>query len=396
MRNKQQILLFLTNLIMFFTGMGLFPLLPPFAARFGASQTMMGIFLASLSAMNAAGAILASRLLSRFAPKTLFIIFGAIGVPAMFLLPYADTLSLVMAAAGLVWFSGGFISALLTVLTGMTVEPAQRGRAFALLFLASPIAAILGGTTLGAVVTHFGYNPAFYLLTVLWALIPTIGLLLDVKQQAEETANTAGASRPAALGRAFTLLLVSALTVTAAMQMGNVAALLTMQASRFSASAISSTTVVAGLVAIPVVLFAGSLSDRIGRQTVLLVAYLLVVLTVFPLALATDLWHFSSGIALLLVAATVVRPGVAALATDLLPAAVLQRGLPLLDAGVMGVGIVGSAGAGYILEAYGTVAVSLLAATLAVAGGAALVLLCAQCASGQRRIRPTIHLLSRT
>lgn len=395
MRNKQQMLLFLTNLVMFFTGMGLFPLLPPYAARFGASQTMMGLFLASLSGMNALGAILASRLLARFSPKILFIFFGAIGIPALFLLPYATTLWLVIAGTGLVWFSGGFVGALLNVLTGLAVEPGQRGRAFALLFLASPVAAILGGSILGAVVSRFGYNPAFYLLTVLWALIPTMGLLLDVEEQAEDTAGTAVASRPAPLGRSFILLLISALTVTGAIQMGNVAALLTMEASRFSASAISSTTVVGGLVTIPVVLFAGSLSDRIGRQTVLLVSYLVVVLTVFPLALATELWHFSSGMALLLAAATVVRPGASALASDLLPPAVLQRGLPLLDAGVMGVGVVGSTGAGYLLEAYGAGAVSLLAATLAVVGGAALVLVCAQCASGQRRIRPTLRLLSR-
>lgn len=385
MRNRQQLLLFLTNFVMYFTGMGLFPLLPPYAARFGASQTTMGIFLASLSAMNAVGAILASRLLARYEVKRLFIFFGAVGVPALLLLPLAGNLALVIGATGAVWFSGGFVGALLNVLTGLAVPADARGRAFGLLYLASPIAAVLGGAILGAVVGQFGYAPAFFLLTILWSLIPLFGLMLQKTEGIETAPDNAATPRPARLGKTFYLILGSALAIMAAIQVGNIAALLTMEAQQFSTSAISSTTVVSGLLTIPVALFAGSLADRIGRRTLLLLSYLLVILTVMPLATASELWHFSAGISLLMVATTVARPGMSALAADLLPPARLQRALPLLDAGIMGVGVVGSAGAGYVLEAFGPAGVSTFSVTLALVGGIALVWLCASCALARTR-----------
>lgn len=371
MRNKQQTILLSTNLILFFIGTGLFPLLPLYAARFGASQTMMGIFLASLSGMNAIGALLASRLLVWFPAKRLFIAAGAVGVPALLLLAQASVFWLAMAAAVLLWFSGGFISALLNVLTGLNAEAEARGRAFSLLFLASSLAAVLGGTSVGALVSWLGYTPTLIILAVIWGLIPVLGLFL-ARVKTANAAVTTSASQPAALGRSFNLLLVSFLAIMAAVQMGNLTALLGMQVARFSPAAISSTTVISGLASIPMALYAGSLSNRIGRQRLLLLSYLLVVLTVIPLAGATYLWHFSAGVTMLLLATTMMRPAVMALASDLLGPAALQRGLPLLEASVMGIGVASSAGTGYLLETFGPMPVGLLAAALAVVGGGVL------------------------
>lgn len=372
MRNKQQTILFSTNLILFFTGTGLFPLLPLYTGRFEASQTMIGIFLAALSGMNAVGALLASRLLGRFSAKQLFIAVGAVGVPALFILAQASVFWLAMAAGVTLWFSGGFVSALLNVLTGLSAEGEARGRAFSRLFLASSLATVLGGSSVGVLVSWLGYASTFMIMAVIWGLIPVLGLFL-ASVEAANTGTATSAAPPAALGRPFTLLLVSFLAVTAAVQMGNLVALLGMQAARFSPIAISSTTVISGLASIPVALYAGSLSKRIGRQMMLLLSYLLVVLTVTLLTGAAHLWHFSAGITMLLLATTLVRPTVMALASDLLKPAALQRGLPLLEASVMGVGVASSAVTGYLLETFGPVPVGLLAALLAVVGGGVLV-----------------------
>lgn len=371
MRNKQQTILFLTNLILFFTGTGLFPLLPLYAARFGTSQTMMGIFLASLSGMNAVGALLASRLLARFSAKRIFIVASAVGVPALVVLSQAAVFWLAMTAAVLLWFSGGFIGALLNVLTGLNTEADSRGRAFGLLFLASSLAAVLGGTSVGALVSWLDYAAAFIILAVIWGLIPVLGLFLT-SVKTENTAQSTAVTQPTTLGRSFNLLLISFLAVTAAVQMGNLAALLGMQVARFSPAAISSTTVVSGLVSIPVALCAGSLSNRVGRQRLLLLSYLLVILTVIGLAGAAYLWHFSAGITMLMLATTLARPTVMTLASELLEPAALQRGLPLLEASLMGIGVASSAGTGYLLETFGALPVGLLAAALAVIGGGAL------------------------
>jgi hypothetical protein len=104
----------------------------------------------------------------------------------------------------------------------------------------------------------------------------------------------------------------------------------------------------------------------------MLLSYLLVVLTVVPLASAAHLWHFSAGITMLLLTTTMVRPAVMALASDLLGPRALQRGLPLMEASVMGVGVASSAGTGYLLQTFGPAPVGLLAAVLAVAGGGVL------------------------
>lgn len=375
MHRRQQTILFMTNLILFFTGTGLFPLFPLYATRFGTSQTAIGIFLASLSGMNAVGALLASRLLARIPAKNLFIAVGAVGIPALLLLSQASVFWLALVAAALLWFSGGLVSALLNVLTGLGVEAEARGRAFSLLFFASSLGVVLGGTGVGTLVSRLGYTPTFAIMALIWAVIPGLGLLLPSPKAGDTGAAVAADAAVAAPGRTFYLLLASILAVMAALQMGNLGALLGMQAARFSAAAISSTTVVSGLIAIPVSLSAGTLSDRVGRHRLLLLSYLLVVVTVLPLAGAARLWHFSAGIALLMVAMTVVRPVAAALATDMLEPAALQRGLPLLEASVMGVGVVASAGTGYLLEHFGPLAVALLAASFALAGGTALVLL---------------------
>lgn len=392
MGNRQQVIFFLSSFILFFTGNGLHPLLPSFAGDFGASATTTGVFLASLSATNAAGALLASRLLARFSPRLLYVVSGALGVPALLALARVGSLWPVIVATGLVWFSGGFVMAVANVLTGLTVTPEKRGRAFSLLFLASPIASIFGGGALGAIISGWGYAPGFVVLAVMWAVVPLSGLKLAASAPVA-TAPVAGAPTAAGsapLGRSFYLLLLSALTVAAAIHLRNVSAFMQMEAAGFSAAAISSTTVTAGLVTTPVALYAGSLSDRIGRRRLMLATTALVTLTLIPLAAASELWHFAAGIALLLAATAILRPAATAVATDLLPPAALQRGLPLVDAGAMGVGIVSAAAAGFMLERFGAAGVTALAVALLVVSGAALGALCIPQAVGAVCGRPAL------
>ncbi len=380
MRIRQQTIFFVTNFILFFTGNGLYPLLPLFAGEFGASPTAISIFLASLGATNATGALLAGRLMARFNPRTLYVGVSASGVLGLLILTQASGLWVAAAATALLWFVGGFVMSLGNVLTGLTVAPQERGRAFSLLFLASPVAAVFGGGALGAIVSGLGYAPGFLLLALMWAAIPVLGMKLaagPLPQSALPGAQT-DAERPLTLGGSFILLLVSALAVAAAIQARNVAAFLQMQQAGFSAAAISSTTVAAGVVTIPVAVYAGSLSDRIGRRTLMMGTTALVALTVVPLAWAGELWHFASGLALLLSATAVLRPATTAIATDLLPPAALQRGIPLIEAAIMGIGIPATAVAGFILERFGPLGITLLSVSLLLLSGIALALLCAQ------------------
>lgn len=379
MRIRQQTIFFTANFILFFTGNGLYPLLPLFVGEFGASPTVISVFLASLGATNAAGALLAGRLSARFTPRTLYVGVSASGVAGLLILTQAGTLWLAAGATALLWFVGGFVMSLGNLLTGLTVAPQERGRAFSLLFLASPVAAIFGGGALGAIVSGLGYTPGFLLLALMWTVIPVVGMSLSrgPLPQTALSGTQANTGRPAALGGSFILLLVSALAVAAAIQARNVAAFLQMQQAGFLAGAVSSTTVAAGIVTIPVAVYAGSLSDRIGRRTLMMGTTVLVALTLIPMARAAELWHFASGLALLLAATAILRPATTAIATDLLPPAALQRGLPLIEAAITGIGIPATAVAGFVLERFGPVGITLGSVALLMISGVALALLCA-------------------
>jgi predicted MFS family arabinose efflux permease len=58
-KNKQLIYLFLCNFSILFIGFGLFPLLPLYAAEFGASASFIGFYLAVTYIAISVGSILA-------------------------------------------------------------------------------------------------------------------------------------------------------------------------------------------------------------------------------------------------------------------------------------------------------------------------------------------------
>ena len=60
LKNKQVANLFLCSFIILFVGMGLSPLLPIYAAQFGATPTVAGFYLAVVYIANAIGSMLTS------------------------------------------------------------------------------------------------------------------------------------------------------------------------------------------------------------------------------------------------------------------------------------------------------------------------------------------------
>src|SRR5690606_2250020 len=101
--------LFLINLILYFTGSSLYPLLPLLAADYGAKPALIGVHLALLAGSNAAGMALAGRLVSRFALKALFITSALLGTAMLVWLAVASVLWALVAATTLLWFLGGAI-----------------------------------------------------------------------------------------------------------------------------------------------------------------------------------------------------------------------------------------------------------------------------------------------
>ena len=130
MRNRQLYYLFLSNFIVLFTGMGLFPLLPLYATEFGASPAMVGIYFALTYVFNSAGTILSSWAAQQLTRRGAFIITTSLGVPALFLMGQVSELWQALLLTAVVWFSGGMTIVLTSVLTGLHASDSQRGASF--------------------------------------------------------------------------------------------------------------------------------------------------------------------------------------------------------------------------------------------------------------------------
>lgn len=371
--NAQLLYLFVSSFIILFVGMGLFPVLPVYATEFGASRTVIGLYFALMYAANAAGAMLTNRLAIWLTHKGLFVAVGVLGIPALMLLGQASTLWQVVALTTIVWFCGGVGLALVNVFTGQQSGSKSRGKSFSLMFLAFPLGAVFGGTLVGQLVNSAGYHAMFVVLGAVWAILPVIGAFKLKVSSDFSPARTAATQRTTArLGANFYRVLAMTLLASIAINTGRLGTALSMQALDFSASAISSTGAVSGLIAIPIVLLIGALSDRLGRKNFLMLGYMAAGSGSLMLALASELWMFWLAATLVLVALCTNGALASALITDTLSPQARQRGLPLINAMNPVAGVLSFTSIGFLMDAFGPLPVHLSA--VLVAAGAALLL----------------------
>ena len=161
---KQALALFGGNFIVLFVGMGLFPLLPLYAARFGADNTAIGVFFAVTHLSNAMGPIAAGLLGYRFGYRRLFIASAILAVPAIVLMGTITAMWQLTALTSLVWFFGGLNIALVHILTGHLSTPQNRGKTFGLIALSIPFGSLLGGSAIGYIAETSGYQGLFLAL----------------------------------------------------------------------------------------------------------------------------------------------------------------------------------------------------------------------------------------
>lgn len=360
--------LFISNFIVLFVGMGLFPLLPLYATEFGATKTIVGIYFAVMYISNAAGSMLPGWLADRLTRKGLFVAGSILGIPALFLLAKATALWQVVILTSVLWFSGGMVIALVGVFTGLYASPGSRGKSFSLMSLPMPLGALIGGTAIGQLVTWQGYTSMFSVLGFVWIALPLIGLfVLKDKPISQPDAPTDQliASQPQ-FGGSFYLLLGLTLTSLVAINAGRLGTSLSMQALSFSPNAIASSATVSGLVTLPVTFLIGALSDRLGRERFLVTTYLLAFVGALTLVLATQLWQFWLAATSLLVALSASGAISSALATDLLQPAALTRGLSWLKGMGSIAGVISFATTGFLLDGFGPVPLYLMAMVLPV------------------------------
>jgi MFS family permease len=369
--NKQIIALFLCNFAILFVGFGVFPLLPVYASGFGATPSMIGVYLAVTYIAISLGTMLPGWLSGRIPRKRVFVVAGSFGVPALILLGFAAEFWQLIALTATVWFTGGVGIALVSVFTGLFADKSQRGKWFSLIALTTPLGAVIGGSVVAWLVESQGYRVMFAVLGMVYALWPLVGLLL-VKDRTtlpvapSRSKNTLQA-RP---GRSFLLLLLSILLVAMTISIGRLGISLTMKASLFSPAAIAGTSVVGGLATIPLVLGFGLLSDRVGRKLLLAFGCLLAALSTVLLASANQLWHYWIVSAAVLMARSLSASLASALATDILAPEVLGKALPRLNSMNWVAGVIGFAASGFVIETLGANSLYWLAAIFSLAAAA--------------------------
>lgn len=371
--DTQLLYLFASSFIILFVGMGLFPVLPVYATEFGASRTVIGIYYALMYAANAAGAMLTNRMATRLTHRGLFVAVGVLGIPALMLLGQASALWQVVVLTATLWFCGGVGLALVNVFTAQQSGNKSRGKSFSLMFLAFPLGAVFGGTIVGQLVHAAGYHAMFVVLGAVWAILPAIGIFkLKASSEVNRTRTATTQRATVRLGANFYRMLAMTLLASIAINTGRLGTALSMQAQDFSASAISSTGTVSGLLTIPIVLLIGALSDRLGRKAFLMLSYVIAGGGALLLAFATDLWMFWITATLVLIALCTNGALASALVTDTLSPQARQRGLPWINAMNPIAGVMSFASIGFLMDTFGQLPVYL--AALGVAVGAALLL----------------------
>lgn len=394
--SKYQLLfLFASSFVILFTGMGLFPVLPLYAASFGASQEVIGWYYAIIYFSLAAGPLFASWITRRMSRQAAFVASGLIGTPALFLLGQSTELWHVVALTSLVWFSGGAALALISILTGVHASGSGRGKSFGLMAVASPLGALVGGLVVGRVIEAQGYSVLFTGMSVFWTLLPLIGLVFIRDADGRTRRTTAGGERAGSsgFGARFILMLATTLLAAIGITFLRLGSPMLMKSMGFSATALSSTATVSGLVAIPVTLALGAFSDRFGRYRSLIVVYLVAATGSLVLSVSGQLAHFWVVSALTMIAFGANGALVSALATDLLPAEKLNSGLSWINSLNSASGIVSFASSGYLLGLLGPHSLYLLTALFPIVAISLLEL--GQLTAGRLPAVPSIHLLNR-
>ena len=366
--NKQLLYLFFSSALVPFVGMGLLPILPLYAAQFGATPTAVGLYYAIMYLASLMGVLLTERLAKWLTYKGAFIVAGALGIPLLALMGQVTTFWQLVLVTAAVWFFGTAVMTLVSVLTGLLANGKSRGRWFSLMVLVYPLGALFGGTAVGQLIAQYGYPFMFIVLAATWIILPAVGIFGLNGQQLTRPAPAASEHKSATTGsrQTFYLLLLTSLLSGVAVNVGRLGMPLSMQVLDFSAGAVASTATVSGLVTIPIVLLIGVLSDRLERKRFLMLAYALAAAGVMLLVIASQLWHFWLAATLLLVSASVKGAVASAFAADILTPAALTHSLPRLNAMDSVASIAIFAATGYVVETLGPLALYSLAAVLVV------------------------------
>lgn len=363
MKKRQIAALLACSLISWWVGSALMPLLPVYVRQLGAAPALVGNYLAFIFLSLVIGTVGAGWLASRLQRRRALIVgISLLAAPATWGMGQVDQLWHLALLNAVTWMAGGATLALVSILAGIYAPKQERGKLFGWLALTMALASVLGGLTAGPLVDGAGYPALFTMMACLWLLESFCACFLPDQPVAE------GSPRPsqpavadAQFGRAYLTLVAAGLSI------GNFASILgrsmAMDDRGFSASSITITVGVSASVALFINPLMGYLSDRYDRRMLLAVAYAAAALGLAWMAVAVHLFDFMTA-SMLLALSSAERGVSSALATDLLPPGLLDKGMSRLEAAKWAGAVLGLIGTGYAVQSLGLATTLLLGALL--------------------------------
>lgn len=386
--NKQIRYLLLTSFAVLFVGMGIFPILPLYASRFNASNSLIGIYFSIIYLSNTAAPMTAAWLAKWISKKTLLVASGLLGLPALALMATASSFTQVVIYTSILWFSGGIILSLVSIFAGLNTDERSRGNAFLILGLAAPLGSLAGGAATGKLIAMGGYTTLFIALTLWWVIVPLISFfgIKDARAPAAPKAAQVS-SRTGKIGLNFYILSLLTLLATMSVSISRLGTTLSMQALNYSAEEVASTSVVSGLIVIPIILLIGTIAGRLGHRHTLTLGIMLSLAGSLLLFTATQLWQFWLAAVLHLMAFSVNGSMAQALSTNILQRGVYEKGLSWLNTSIAAANIIIFAVSGWLFENLGINPVFLVAALMALLSAAGLEALVHTCHEPAPRIQ---------
>jgi DHA1 family tetracycline resistance protein-like MFS transporter len=367
MTGRQIAGLFLSSLNYYIVGSAIMSLLPLYMQQLGASPAELGMALAVAFAALAVSSYGSGWLSQRFRRHKPFMLLAAVlSVPVVVLMGQAqDVLQLTLGVTAL-WFLFGLGTAMIDIVTGLSVGEGKRGRIFGVIGSALGLGQFIGGLVAGPLVDHGGFELMFTALGGFYILLTLVTLFVADKPlpARSKTATQAKVS----LGLPFMLLFVAAVIIGAANFSTGITRPLVMDLQGFDLSAIASAMAISGLVNLPLPFLMGWVSDRTGRRATLVACYVLGAMGLGMLLFSSALWHFWVAQTLISVMTSTYSVG-AALVTDVLPREHLNTGMSRYSATRWIGAMLSFVGVGFAIQAIGldtTIVLSVALALLAI------------------------------
>ncbi len=309
-----------------------FGLMPMYLTSIGADSARTGFILAvaylAMASSTVIGGYVSHRLQCR---RPILIAGGVVAAPLAWWLSTTASVAPLLIVTACLWFVTGMVLAMTNILAGLFAEPARRGHLFGMLSLGSGFGLFFGALVSGWMADHWGFSAPFRFLSILYLLIPCLGLVLQDRSASDMHQGNVAQFRRVLTNRTFRLLFFASIVGQVANAVFALSRPLIMHSLRLNTTTITTAAAIGSLVSLPLAPIIGRLSDRLGRKALIILCFSTTPVGLVVLATAGQLWQFwvASILQTIIGMSTVVS---SALVTDMFGDESLDTALSLLNA----------------------------------------------------------------